>query len=336
MKNIILHLFIALFLTVVVFTVCLSVGSRFINPMILITGATDDQTALIILNMRFYRLLNAAVVGAALSAAGLAYQAVLRNPLAEPYILGISGGASVGAAVAIAFKLTILNALFLPASAFAGAMIVLFTVMLIAKGAGSEYSTNVILSGVVIGSVCSSILMFLISVMDMHALHNITWWMLGSFQTPDKIMVTVVLIGVIFGIILLFLFGRDANVLSFGEEAAFHFGISPRVSAFILLGTASLLTAAAVSISGIIGFVGLIIPHILRRISGADHRKLFPLSFFAGALFLMICDSFARTVIYPTEIPVGVITASLGGPFFLWLINHKSRKGSRKRRSNSA
>jgi len=336
MKNSILHLFTALILTVVVFTICLSIGSKFINPLLLITGASEDQTALIILNMRFYRLLNAAVVGAALSAAGLAYQAVLRNPLAEPYILGISGGASVGAAVAIAFKLTVLNALFLPASAFAGAMIVLFTVMLIAKGAGSEYSTNVILSGVVIGSVCSSILMFLISVMDMHALHNITWWMLGSFQTPDKIMVTVVLIGVIFGIILLFLFGRDANVLSFGEEAAFHFGISPKVSAFILLGTASLLTAAAVSISGIIGFVGLIIPHILRRISGADHRKLFPLSFFAGALFLMICDSFARTVIYPTEIPVGVITASLGGPFFLWLINHKSRKGSRKRRSNSA
>jgi iron complex transport system permease protein len=332
MKNSILHLFTALILTVIVFTICLSIGSKFINPLLLITGASEDQTALIILNMRFYRLLNAAVVGAALSAAGLAYQAVLRNPLAEPYILGISGGASVGAAVAIAFKLTVLNALFLPASAFAGAMIVLFTVMLIAKGAGSEYSTNVILSGVVIGSVCSSILMFLISVMDMHALHNITWWMLGSFQTPDKIMVTVVLIGVIFGIILLFLFGRDANVLSFGEEAAFHFGISPRVSAFILLGTASLLTAAAVSISGIIGFVGLIIPHILRRISGADHRKLFPLSFFAGALFLMICDSFARTVIYPTEIPVGVITASLGGPFFLWLINHKSRKVCRKRR----
>jgi iron complex transport system permease protein len=178
--------------------------------------------------------------------------------------------------------------------------------------------------------------MFLISVMDMHALHNITWWMLGSFQTPDKFMVTLVLAGTVTGTVILFLFGRDANVLSFGEEAAFHFGISPRVSAFILLGTASLLTAAAVSISGIIGFVGLIIPHILRRVAGADHRKLFPLSFFAGAVFLMICDSFARTVLYPTEIPVGVITASLGGPFFLWLINHKSRKVRRKRRRGRA
>jgi iron complex transport system permease protein len=145
MKSSVLQLSAAACLTVIVYILCLSVGGKFINPLSVIAGVSEDQTASVILNMRFFRLLNAAVVGAALSAAGLAYQAVLRNPLAEPYILGISGGASIGAASAIAFNLTMLNALILPASAFAGAMIVLFTVMLIARGAGSEYSTNVIL-----------------------------------------------------------------------------------------------------------------------------------------------------------------------------------------------
>jgi len=331
MKNNLLLLASISFLTVLVFVICLSIGSRCINPVLLITNSSEDPIGCIILKMRLFRLLNAGVVGAALAASGLAYQAVLRNPLAEPYILGISGGASVGAAVAISFDLMSLSSLFLPLSAFLGAIAVLAIVMLLSKGVGNEYSTNVILSGVVVGSVCSSVLMFLISVMDMRALHNITWWMLGSFQTQDKFMVSLVLAGVCIGVFILFIFGRDANILSFGEEAAFHFGISPRVSALILLGTASLLTASAVSVSGIIGFVGLIIPHILRKMAGADHRKLFPLAFFAGAVFLMICDTFARTIIFPTEIPVGVITASLGGPFFLWLINRRTGLHRKKR-----
>ena len=125
------------------------------------------------------------------------------------------------------------------------------------------------------------------------------------------------------GVLILSLFGRDADILAMGEEEAFHFGISPRISGLIILGTASLLTASAVSLSGIIGFVGLIVPHILRKFFGASHTRLFPLAFFAGGVFLMICDSFARTLLFPIEIPAGVITALLGGPFFIWMINKK-------------
>jgi len=159
--------------------------------------------------------------------------------------------------------------------------------------------------------------------MDVETLHSVTWWMLGSLQPENRTLLFSVLGICIAGVAVLFLFGRDANILSMGEEAAFHFGISPKLSSLIILGTASLLTASAVALSGIIGFVGLIIPHILRKIFGACHRRLFPVSFIAGGIFLMICDTFARTAIYPTEIPVGVITASLGGPFFIWLINRK-------------
>ena len=335
MKNNLLTLLLLIILTFLCFFSCLACGGQFINPLILFGDNSLGDISKVLLEIRFYRLINVVIVGGALASSGLAYQAVLRNPLADPYVLGISGGASIGAALAISTGITILSSLTLPVFAFSGAIIVLGLVLLLAKGAGEEYSVNVILSGVVIGSVCSSVLMFLISVMNMKALHNITWWMLGSFQAQNRMLILICLCIVIPGVILLFIFGRDANILSFGDEAAFHFGISPKVSALILLGIASLLTATAVSLAGIIGFIGLIVPHILRKLFGADHRRLFPLSFFAGAIFLMVCDTFARSIIYPTEIPVGVITASLGGPFFLWLINSQKKFSKNKRKKNA-
>ena len=335
MKNNLLTLLFLIILTIICFFSCLACGGQFINPFILFADNSISDISNILLEIRFYRLINVVIVGGALASSGLAYQAVLRNPLADPYVLGISGGASIGAALAISTGITIFGSLTLPVFAFSGALIVLSLVLLLAKGAGEEYSVNVILSGVVIGSVCSSVLMFLISVMNMRALHNITWWMLGSFQAQNRMLILICFCIVVPGVVLLFIFGRDANILSFGDEAAFHFGISPKVSALILLGVASLLTAAAVSLAGIIGFIGLIVPHILRKLFGADHRKLFPLSFFAGAIFLMVCDTFARSIIYPTEIPVGVITASLGGPFFLWLINSQKKLSKNKRIKNA-
>ena len=301
---------------------CLAAGGIWLNPLNLFNP--DSQYA-ILLDLRFFRILTAFTVGGALAVSGAAYQAVLRNPLAEPFILGISGGASLGAALAIGTGLAAWSSSIIPISSFCGAIIVLFLVMSLAKGAGDEYSTNVLLSGVVAGSVCSSALMFLISVMDLETLHSVTWWMLGSLQTENRNLLWIVLALSILGTALLFVFGRDADMLSFGDEAAFHFGISPRVSALLILGTASFLTASAVALSGIIGFVGLIIPHILRRLFGAGHRRLFPVSFLVGGMFLMLCDSFARTALYPREIPVGVITAALGGPFFIWLMSKRAR-----------
>ena len=332
MKNKLLILLFLITITILSFLLCLACGGKFINPLVLFQNQTQNEISTILLEIRFFRLINVVIVGGALASAGVAYQAVLRNPLAEPYILGISGGASIGAALAISTGITALSTFILPVCAFSGAIVVLGLVLFLAKGSGEEYSVNVILSGVVIGSVCSSVLMFLISVMNMKALHSITWWMLGSFQSQNRLLIILCACAIIPGIIILFIFGRDANILSFGDEAAFHFGINPQISALILLATASLLTAAAVSLAGIIGFIGLIVPHILRKLFGADHRQLFPLSFFAGAIFLMFCDTFARTVLYPIEIPVGVITASLGGPFFLWLINSKKNSPKIKRK----
>ena len=301
---------------------CLSAGGIWLNPF---KSLDPESQYAILLELRFFRLLTAFTVGGALAVSGAAYQAVLRNPLAEPFILGISGGASLGAALAIGVGLAAWSSFVIPVSSFCGAVIVLFLVMSFAKGAGDEYSNNVLLTGVVAGSVCSSALMFLISVMDLRTLHSVTWWMLGSLQTENRNLLWIILALSILGTALLFFFGRDADMLSFGDEAAFHFGISPRVSALLILGTASLLTSSAVALSGIIGFAGLIIPHILRRLFGAGHRRLFPVSFLFGGIFLMLCDTFARTALYPREIPVGVITAAIGGPFFICLMSGRRR-----------
>jgi len=309
-----------IFFLPLLFILCMSVGGSFINPFLFFHENCESS---ILLELRFFRLLTAFTVGGALALSGVAYQAVLRNPLAEPFILGISGGASVGAAIAIVTGVAAYTLFAIPLLSFCGALLVLVLVLMLSRGGGAEYSTNIMLSGIIAGTLCSSMLMFMISVMDIETLHSVTWWMLGSLQPGSRYLLYIVIVCAFLALLILSFLGRDADILSLGEEAAFHFGISPRLSGLIILATASLLTAAAVSLSGIIGFVGLIVPHILRRVFGASHRLLFPLSFLAGGAFLMICDSFARTVMFPKEIPVGVITALLGGPFFIWMINKK-------------
>ena len=316
--NIIILIITLICLTVLCFIICLGIGGHFINPM---KFFSENDIRANILRLRFTRLLTAFSVGGALATAGVAYQAVMRNPLAEPYILGISGGASIGAATAIASGLAALSMFAIPLSAFAGALFILIAVLLIARGGGIEYSTNIMLSGIIAGSVCSSILMFMISVMGLETLHSVTWWMLGGLQAGDNIILyTAICVNIISLMVLIYL-GRDTDVLCLGEETAYYHGVSPRKTMLIILGTASILTAISVSLAGIIGFVGLIVPHIIRRIFITSHRFLFPLAFLGGGLFLMICDTFARSIMYPKEIPVGVITASLGGPFFIWLLN---------------
>jgi len=298
----------------------LSFGSFFIN----IVNADSFKGILEqIIILRAYRVLTAFIVGGALAVAGTAYQAVLRNPLAEPFILGISGGASIGAAVAIIFGVVSLSYFSLPLFAFVGAIVVLSIVLILSRGKGVEYSNNVMLSGIIVGSLCSSILMFIISTLGEYKLNSITWWMLGNLQPVNIELLIVVGIIVVLGTFILFLYGRSINVISLGEEMAYYLGISPLRLAIIVLSIASLLTAAVVSLSGIIGFVGLIVPHILRRFLGTNHRRLFPLAFIYGGIFMILCDTFARTIMSPQVIPVGVVTALVGGPFFLWVLNKK-------------
>lgn len=278
-----------------------------------------------IIIMRLMEVMIAFIVGGALSVAGAGYQAVLRNVLAEPFILGISGGASVGAASAIILGVSFLGFLTLPLFAFLGALIVLSLVLLMSRGNGIEYSSNIILSGVILSTVTSSILMFIISYLNMTQLNSITWWLLGNLEPENWSMIIVSAVIVFSGTFTLFLYGREINACSMGEEVGYYLGISPVKLAVLVLGISSLMTACVVSISGIIGFVGLIIPHIVRKFVGSDHRKLIPFALVYGGLYLVFCDTIARTVVHPQILPVGVVTALIGGPVFLWILNRRLR-----------
>jgi len=302
----------------------ISCGKTLINPF-----NPDNYNGLnaVLLKLRLLRFVTALIVGGALAAAGAAYQAVLRNPLAEPFILGISGGASLGAALAIVSGLCLFSLLAVPLAAFVGALAVLAVVLLLARGAGAEYANNVMLSGVIAGCVCSSLLMYLISICNADSINSITWWMLGNLQTTDSGMLLTIAVIIVIGGIVLFCHSREADVLTLGEEMAFHLGFHPLRAALILLLTASLMTAATVALAGILGFVGLIVPHILRKLFGADHRRLFPLCLLGGGIFLSLCDTLAQLYPGAQEFPVGIVTALSGGPFFLWLLNRKRQEG---------
>lgn len=295
-----------------------------LSPMDVLSGGGDTLHR-VLLRHRFLRLLTALTCGGALAMAGAAYQAVLRNPLAEPFILGISGGAGLGAALALASGLAALHAGWLPGCAFVGALVALATVLLMARGSGAEYADHVMLSGVITGSLCASLLMFLVAVVGMETLRSVTWWMLGSLEPGRPELLYVAMAITALAALTLTALGREVNVLSFGEEMAFHLGLNPKVVFLAVLGIASLLTATTVAVAGIVGFAGLVVPHILRRMLGADHRVLFPASLTAGGLFLLMGDLLARNLIYPRELPIGVITAFIGGPFFLWVLNRRRR-----------
>lgn len=273
-----------------------------------------------ILTLRAHRLCCAFAVGGALALSGTAYQAALRNPLVEPFILGISGGASLGAALAICAGAAAVSAWLLPGAAFAGGLLALLAVLVLARGQGNAYAVNVALSGIVVGSFCSSLLMFLVSIAPSRDMNSISWWMLGSLQ-PSSLELLVTLLALL-GVATLGMaaLGRDADALQLGMETAHSLGVPTRSVFVLLLGSASLLTALAVALAGIIGFVGLIVPHLLRRLFGAGHRRLFPLATVGGGLLLMLCDTFARSGWTAGEVPVGVITSLLGGPFFLWIL----------------
>lgn len=310
-----------LFSGVVLFALCS--GAFWISPMTLFAQKGIGAS---LINLRLIRCATAFIIGGGLAVSGTAYQAVLKNPLAEPYILGISGGASLGVALAILLGMAAVSSFAIPFFAFIFALLALLVVLSISRGSfGGTYSENILLSGIIIGSICSSCLMFIISGLGHDDLSSITWWMLGNLQPADTNLLAITWVITLGGTIFLTVYGRHTNVISLGEEMAYNIGIAPLKTAIILLTTASLITAVAVSLSGIIGFVGLIVPHIMRQIFGADHRKLFILNLIYGGIFLVLCDTIARSILVVQEIPVGVITAFIGGPFFIWLLNKRSR-----------
>lgn len=280
----------------------------------------SSPTGHALFELRLSRVITGFVVGAALSCSGCVLQAVLRNALAEPYVLGVSSGGSLGAATVIATGLSALSPLALPAGAFLAAATTLLLVCLLASRTSRCSPNALILTGVVAGSMLSSLLMLLLSFAKSRAVHSITWWLLGSLQATSWPLIGCVSVLVALAILALCLEARSLNALALGQETAHHLGVSTRRAVPVVLAAATLAAAAAVAVSGIIGFVGLIVPHALRRLAGANHRTLLPCAALFGGTFLVLCDVLARVLFAPHEIPVGVVTSLLGGPFFLYLL----------------
>lgn len=289
-------------------------------------GLPDSSTpsGQAILSLRFGRFFMGIMVGAALSASGTVFQAILRNPLAEPYVLGVSGGAGLGAALSILVGGSLLGAVGLPVTAFIFAVLTLMAVYgIAAQGGGSPSVYSLILSGVIISAICSSVIMFLVSTADIDGMHTVVWWMLGNLQPGDLREQLVPLFFITVAVGLLWMLAPSLNILTLGRDMAHYRGLNANFVILASLLLATLLAATAVSMGGMIGFVGLIVPHVMRALFGPDHRWLVPASAIGGGAFLVLCDSIARSVMAPVEIPVGVVTALCGGPFFLVILRRK-------------
>lgn len=272
----------------------------------------------IITRIRWPRIVLAFSVGGALSLTGAILQGIYRNPLVEPYTLGISGGAALGIALVIVLGLHLsLGSFMLPVAGFSGSVITIFLVYFLSIKKGSINISRMLLIGVMISFVASSAMMFLMSITTSENLHSIVFWMMGSLEEPNVFLIKMIFWSSMSGLIISYFFARPLNALRLGEEKARHLGIHSTVTIRILFIVASLLTGICVAVAGIIGFVGLIIPHMIRLAVGSDYRILLISSFFGGSLFLIVCDLIARTIISPNELPIGVITGLLGGLVFI-------------------
>ena len=277
--------------------------------------------------LRTARILTGMIIGAALSVAGAIFQALLRNPLAEPYVLGVSSGAGVAAATSIIMNIAIFGAWTLPVMAFVGAIAAILLVLAIARSAGGAIPVQtLLLAGVVVGSVLGSGLMFLVNMSPNEKLPTVMWWLMGSLQLFNWSLLQVVAMVTLVSIGLSWFLGSSMNILSMGEEPAAHLGLNVERTKIILLALASLMTGCAVAACGLIGFVGLIVPHSVRSVLGPDHRRLIPSCALCGAAFVVLADSAARSL-FVQEIPIGAVTAFMGGPFFLLLL--KRGRGGR-------
>jgi len=293
-----------------------------------IAGATLtlDNVETIILDIRLPRILLAALVGAALAVAGATYQGLFRNPLADPYLLGVASGAGVGATTAmiVPFAASWMALGAVPLFAFFGAIGAVAVVYSLARVGKTLPATTLILAGVALGAMLSSVTYYLMTTCG-EELHGIVFWLVGGLSLTRWSEVWIVLPCVLAGIALICLHARPLNVMQLDEEQAEQLGINVERVKLTLLIAATLITAAAVCFTGLIGFVGIIVPHAVRLVWGPDHRFLLPLSTLVGAIFLIVADTLAHSLLPPTEIPVGVITAFCGAPFFLYLL--RRRKG---------
>jgi len=295
-----------------------SIGILF-QSILGLKGTGSDTERTIILSLRLPRAILAGLVGAGLSVSGATFQALLRNPLADPYILGVSSGAAVGAIIAILLGLGTLS-FGLPLASFLGALLTILVVFYFGRQDGKIHPHTLLLAGVITGSFLSALIMFFISVSRREELHTILFWLMGDFGFSNARAILIIFPYILLGVVLLYLRSRHLNLILSGEENAVQLGVEVEKLKLISYLSASLIAAASVSVCGLIGFVGLIIPHSIRLIFGPDHRLLIPSAELLGASFLIASDTFARTLLAPVELPVGVITAAFGGPFFIYLL----------------
>ncbi len=275
----------------------------------------------IVLQLRLPRILLGVLVGGGLALAGATFQALLRNPLAEPYILGISGGASVGAVTVLALGWAGLGSWSLPLAAFAGALLAIVLVFRVATATGQAMDVRVLLlAGVVVAAFFSACIAFILSVSSARTVQSVVLWIMGSLANASWQSVLLAAVYTVPAAVVLITLARPLNLMAIGEETAHYLGADVEGVKRTALVIAALITAAGVAVAGVIGFVGLVVPHAIRLLIGSDHRALLPLSFLGGAAFLTLADLIARLALAPTEIPIGVITAFVGVPIFLVLL----------------
>ncbi len=332
-EKLIMRVLSALAVLALVMLSCAMVGSERISFARVFDGpGAEGHNAdyEIFVGVRIPRVLLAAIVGAALAASGVVLQAILRNPLAEPFILGISSGAGLGVIIAILSGLgwELFGGSGIAIFAFAGSLGTVWLVWGIGRMGARSNVTSLLLAGVVVNAFFSALIMFLISIAKSDQLQSTIFWLMGNITERRISVLAASGVCILAGIVVLFGISRNLNVLSFGEAEAKSMGVNTAKVKFIAFTFASFITAVAVSLSGLVGFVGLIVPHGVRLFLGPDHRQLLPISVICGAIFLVAADTLARTIVAPAQLPVGVVTAIAGGPFFLFLLWRYTKKVS--------
>lgn len=287
-------------------------------------SSLDVADKYILYHIRIPRVLMCVVAGACLSVCGASYQAVFRNPLADPYILGVSSGASLGASLAIVLGLDKLI-IGVPIMAFVFALITVFLIMKLSKVGNRTHTTTLILAGVSFNFLFSAIISIIMFI-DREDMHKIYFWTMGSLSGVKYSDVVIVGIFSLLGLVVLLLFAKRMNALLLGDMSAQSIGINVEKTRKTILITSTLMTSAVVSYCGVIGFIGLVVPHIVRLIIGADNRKIIPFSLLGGVVFMLSADIIARNIISPNELPIGTITSAIGSPFFIYLLYNAKRK----------
>jgi iron complex transport system permease protein len=319
------------FFLLIALILSLAIGSVFISPKEIwqvILGHGSDTFTSILWKIRLPRTVLIALTGAALGGSGATYQGLFRNPLADPFLIGVASGAGLGAVIAMSIKwpYSFWGLMAIPMSAFIAALLTVFIVYSLARVGNTIPTTNLILAGVAFSSFATSLTSFLM-LRSTGEVRRALGWLLGGASQSGWTAILAIMPYLLIGIGVLIFSGHALNLLQFGDEQAQQLGLNVTRTKRILLAASSLSTAAAVAFSGIIGFIGLIVPHLIRLWFGPDYRRLLPLSILGGATALLICDVVSRVIIAPQEIPVGIITALVGAPFFLWVLKNAKNQG---------